>query len=186
MNSDEAAALFLGLLQKSSVSELRNPNTGNCEETYGQIRTYESAVSAMVNSFCFNRDQVLHHIISDQKLAKKFAIVAITWVEAMGKRYNQSYQDLRDKAAVLFCHEVMQLPEAQKHCIGYDTTLGYRQMPYVTRIVAQLMLMHPTNRQTFSGFVLSFLLQYEPYSQMAKVLMRQRGLTQKIVAFPMV
>lgn len=133
-----------------------------------QAEKYVDVVKNMTNNYVFAPDDVLDIICEDAKLTRKFRLFALSWIEAMGMRYKMDYWDMRDKAAVEYCHDVAKMESfrniysrlLKSECADIQKLHDRRQDrvldSYTSRVVENL---HPTLRQSYTGFVLSFLLR---------------------------
>lgn len=133
-----------------------------------QAEKYVSVVGSMTNSYGFAPDDVLDIICKDAKLTRIFRLVALSWIEAMGMRYKMDYWDKRDKTAVEYCHDVAKM-ESFRNIYSRLLKTEYADIhrlhdrrqdkvldTYTSRVIVNL---HPTLRQSYTGFVLSFLLR---------------------------
>lgn len=162
-------------------------------------RRFYRIVSQMVNSYGFSKKEVLDAVLSDKNRTSVFKILALHWVKAQAERYRTDYFDDRDRDSVAVCKKVTQLLQWEKlykktvklkmsqnrklsehgRCIKQEETYGMW-------LIDTLRDMHPTNRQTFSGFVLSFLMQCEGYEKFQREVFECNILFDKNVKFLMI
>lgn len=157
---------FVNFISNITVEQLLAP----AEEYYDELqqgRKYLSIVRKMTNSFIFHPQEVLNAVYS-RRLENVMRLLTLTWVEAMAKRYTSVYWDERDKAAVRLCHDIaamesfwatihkeyqmQHLSKSRQELSGKDTVVSV----YTAVAMSDL---HPTLRQSFTGFLLSFMIK---------------------------
>lgn len=162
---------------------------------HSECESYEKMLAGMLNTYSLSKQEMLEEILASTKLANNFAILACHWVYAMADLYKECYWDERDKAAVTMCWRISNTAEfhmlynsiAAAH---YDSERAYPPTNEVTHAVALTGIcvtnLHHTLRQTYTGFVLTFLMSYKKADKLYKAAVEQGIVSKKNVSFWMV
>lgn len=157
---------FVNFISNITVEQLLAP----AEEYYDELqqgRKYLSIVRKMTNSFIFHPQEVLNAVYS-RRLENVMRLLTLTWVEAMAKRYTSVYWDERDKAAVRFCHDIVAMESfwttihkrfQRQYLSKSKQELSERDMVVSIYTAVAMSDLHPTLRQSFTGFLLSFMIK---------------------------
>ena len=140
-------------------------------DTLSMEKKFRNLVSCMVNSYSFSRSEMLDAVLFDKNRTSAFKVLAFHWILVQAERYKINYYDARDRHSVEVCKKITNLSgwqELYKENVKQEKKRKnsleqeYELRPvtsYGRCLIDMLYDMHPTNRQTFSGFVLSFFMQ---------------------------
>lgn len=170
----------------------------NRTDTLSQEKNFRSLVACMVNSYSFSKSEMLDAVLSDKNRTSAFKVLAFHWILVQAGRFKINYYDARDRHSVEVCKKITDLSgwqELYKETIKQKKNQGiYSEQEYEIRptksygrcLIDMLYDMHPTNRQTFSGFVLSFFMQCRGLEKFQRTILEYDILQDTDVRFIMV
>ena len=155
-----------------------------------EVISFAREVENVVNNYSLDRKGIVERILSESALANSFAIIACHWVEAMSSLYRPDYWDERDKLAIEKCYRFSLIPEFQtlfaKYCCQKYNEQVVKAKTLSLVIVESLLKIHHTLRQSFTGIVLTFLMQFKPASVLANVALESGVVYERDVRFPLI
>ena len=189
--SETAKNEFLSFLGEKK-NQFNEPMKGHYIETSEQAEKFCQCVSTLTNTYGFVRKELAEKILSDSVMAQNFEIIACHWVRACAEKYDRLnyYRDLRDKESAEMCANIVQDEEWVKTYLKTtkvdpadeywtERTLG-------TYCVARCVNMHPTLRQTFTGLVLTFIMNDKGLEKLAEMLLEESIVPSRDVSFVMI
>lgn len=126
--------------------------------------------------------------MGDRKLSDSFVILSLHYIKQCSDKWQRNYWDRRDMASVRMCSDIAECMEfsdfyeskcRKEHGIwelrnGEGTCR--KDMLLGVKLVHGLYTMHPTNRQTLAGLVLSFYANSPKMEKLAKAAHKASGL----------
>lgn len=126
--------------------------------------------------------------MNEKKLSDSFVILSLHYIKQCSDKWKSDYWDDRDRASVNMCRDIVRCPEfsgfyeskckkepgkwelyAEEGDWHNDILLG-------VKLIHSIYFMHPTNRQTLSGLVLSFYANSPKMEKLSKAGHRAKGL----------
>ena len=165
-----------------------------CCKAYEQAEEFRLSLSTMTNTYGFRRKEMVEKILSDSVMTRNFEIIACHWVRACAEKYDRlnccGYRDLRDKESAEMCANIVQNDEWVKTYLKI-TKVDPADKQWTERTlgaycVRQCVNMHPTLRQTFSGLVITFIMNDKGFENLAESLLAGSLVTSKDVSFLMI
>ena len=188
---------FIQILDEISKKELLEK--GDRKRVREKEESFCSTVSGMVNSFGFSKKEVLAQISSKKNRLEVFTVLSLYWIQAQADRHRINYLDARDRLSVVACKKITLLPEWENvyrtgisgedmhgDCLYAAGCYARGMEPFGMHLIGSLYDMHPTNRQTFSSLVLSFLMQKKGMEHLQKEILENSILVERNVCFPMI
>ena len=167
-------------------------------DTLSQEKNFSSLVSCMVNSYSFSKSEMLDAVLSDKNRTSAFKVLAFHWILVQAGRYKINYYDVRDRHSVEVCKKITNLSgwqelykenvnQKKKRKSSLEQEYELRPVKSYGRCLVDMLYdMHPTNRQTFSGFVLSFFMQCRGLEKFQRTILEYDILQDTDVRFIMV
>lgn len=150
---------FMDFLKSVDVKYLNSPLGDDYVNHFNEAKMYRNAVSNMVNTYSFDTKKMLDVIFENKKLADAFEVLAAGYVSACSKKWRPDAWDKRDFMLNEMCHRIILLTNFSTIYPNADYNSDCNRFTtHANSLVHGLTDMHPTNRQTFGGFVLSFLM----------------------------
>lgn len=187
MRQEETKFLeLLGNLPKSKL--LSTGRFKDFQEETDVIGDFDLTISRMVNSFCFSKKEVLEAIMGEKKLSDSFLILSLHYIKQCSDKWCSDYWDRRDMASVKMCRDIVACPEFSEFYESkcrkesgiwelYSKNRGYhKDMLLGVKLINGIYMMHPTNRQTLSGLVLSFYANSPKMEKLSKAGHKVMGL----------
>lgn len=138
------------------------------EEEHKAMENFSNTTTYMVNSFSFSRKEVLDAIMNEKKLSESFVILSLHYIKQCSDKWKRDYWDDRDRDSVNMCQDIVRCPEFsdvyESKCkkepgkweLCAEEGGWHNDMLLGVKLIHSIYFMHPTNRQTLSGLVLSF------------------------------
>jgi hypothetical protein len=138
------------------------------EEKHKAMENFSNTMTYMVNSFSFSRKEVLDAIMNEKKLSESFVILSLHYIKQCSDKWKRDYWDDRDRDSVNMCQDIVRCPEFsdvyESKCkkepgkweLCTEEGGWHNDMLLGVKLIHSIYFMHPTNRQTLSGLVLSF------------------------------
>ncbi|MDE7266656.1 MAG: hypothetical protein K2N89_04235 [Lachnospiraceae bacterium] len=187
MRQEETKFLeLLGSLPKSKL--LSTGRFKAFQEEMDIIGDFDLTISRMVNSFSFSKKEVLEAIMAEKKLSDSFLILSLHYIKQCSDKWCSDYWDRRDMASVKMCRDIV---ACSKFSEFYESKCrkesgiwelcsknrGYhKDMLLGVKLINSIYMMHPTNRQTLSGLVLSFYANSHKMEKLCKAEHKAMGL----------
>lgn len=167
MRQEETKFLeLLGKLPKSTL--LSTGRYADIREEMKAIEDFSLTISRMVNSYSFSKKEVLEAVMKEKKLSDSFLVLSLHYIKQCNDKWSSDYWDRRDMASVRMCRDIVTCPDfldfyeskcrkgsgIWELCVKDGTYR--RDMLLGVKLIHGIYYMHPTNRQTLSGLVLSF------------------------------
>lgn len=180
---------FLELLGNLPKTELLSTGrfTGYEEENKA-MENFSNTITYMVNSFSFSRKEVLDAIMNEKKLSDSFVVLSLHYIKQCSDKWKSGYWDDRDRASVNMCREIVSCPEFsdfyERNCqketskwkLCAEERGWHKDMLLGVKLIHSIYNMHPTNRQTLSGLVLSFYANSPKIEKLSKAGHSAKGL----------
>lgn len=180
---------FLELLGSLPKSKLLSPGRfTDFQKEEKAVKDFHNTITYMVNSFSFSKKEVLEAIMEDKKLSDSFMVLSLHYIKQCSDRWKSDYWDRRDMASVNMCRDIVLCPEFSRFyeskCrkesgiweLRTDTGRYHKDMLWGVRQIHGIYDMHPTNRQTLSGLVLSFYANSPKMEKLSKAGYKSMGL----------
>ena len=180
---------FLELLGSLPKSKLLSPGRfTDFQKEEKAVKDFHNTITYMVNSFSFSKKEVLEAIMEDKKLSDSFMVLSLHYIKQCSNRWKSDYWDRRDMASVNMCRDIVLCPEFSRFyeskCrkesgiweLRTDTGRYHKDMLWGVRLIHGIYDMHPTNRQTLSGLVLSFYANSPKMEKLSKAGHQSMGL----------
>lgn len=187
MRQEETKFLeLLGSLPKSKL--LSTGRFKDFQEETDVIGDFDLTISRMVNSFSFSKKEVLEAIMEEKKLSDSFLILSLHYIKQCSEKWCRDYWDRRDMASVKMCRDIVACPEflefyeskCRKESGIWEVCIRngsyHKDMLLGVKLINGIYMMHPTNRQTLSGLVLSFYANSPKMEKLSKAGHRAMGL----------
>lgn len=178
----------------SFLGEMKCNEVVKCCEAYGQAEEFRRSLNTMTNTYGFRRKEMAEKILSDSVMTRNFEIIACHWVRACAEKYDRlnyrGYSDLRDKESAEMCANIVQDEEWVKTYLK-TTKVDPADENWTERTlgaycVRQCVNMHPTLRQTFTGLVLTFIMNDKGLEKLAEMLLEESIVPSRDVSFVMI
>lgn len=179
MRKEETKFLeLLGSLPKSK--SLSAGRFTNYQEEKSIVINFHDIITYMVNSFSFSKREVLEAIMEEKKLSDSFMVLSLHFIKQCSDKWKSDYWDRRDMASVNMCREIVLCPEFARF---YESRCGkesgiwelctsggvyHKDMLLGVKLIHGIYGMHPTNRQTLAGLVLSFYANSPKMEKLSK------------------
>ena len=192
--SKEAQKEFLILLSEKDVS-YNALTKGNYVGTCKKAEAFSRCLSTLCNTFCFGRKELAEVILADHVMTRNFEVIACQWVRECADKYHRlssyrDYMDERDKASAEMCASIYDstaFQEIYQKITEIDTETEYwEERTLGSMCVFKCTNMHPTLRQTFTGLVLTFLMNDENLKKLSDDLLSRGIVPTKDVSFCMI
>lgn len=187
MRKEETKFLeLLGSLPKSKP--LSAGRFTNYQEEKSIVINFHDTITYMVNSFSFSKREVLEAIMEEKKLSDSFMVLSLHFIKQCSDKWKSDYWDRRDMASVNMCREIVLCPEFARF---YESRCGkessiwelctsggvyHKDMLLGVKLIHGIYGMHPTNRQTLAGLVLSFYANSPKMEKLSKAGHKSMGL----------
>ena len=169
------------------------------EEEHKAMENFSNTTTYMVNSFSFSRKEVLDAIMNEKKLSDSFVVLSLHYIKQCSDKWKSDYWDDRDRASVKMCRDIVRCPEFsdfyESKCkkepgkweLCAEEGGWHNDMLLGVKLIHSIYFMHPTNRQTLSGLVLSFYANSPKMEKLSKAGHSAKGLPyQENVRFVMI
>lgn len=179
MRQEETKFLeLLGSLPKSTL--LSADRFTDFREEEKAIEDFRLTISRMVNSYSFSKKEVLEAVMEEKKLSDSFLVLSLHYIKQCSDKWRNDYWDHRDMASVKMCRDIVACPDfydfyeskCRKESKKWELCTregGYhKDMLWGVRLIHGIYTMHPTNRQTLSGLVLSFYANSPKMEKLSK------------------
>lgn len=183
MATEEIHEEFYNFLMENERGWLMSRVRDGYERAIYQGKIFSSLVGRMSNTFSFKKKELAEHILSDERMADSFSAIAAEWVCDCAKKRRGAvrscgrYPDLRDDASTELCMRIAEMPEWTWNTGAERSVCSY--------YVGCCSDMHPTNRQTFTSLVLTFIMQAPEFKRLSKRILEDGTVNSTDIRFPM-
>ena len=177
---------LLGSLPKSKL--LSTGRFTDYQEEERAVKNFHDTITYMVNSFSFSKREVLEAVMEEKKLSDSFVVLSLHFIKQCSDKWKRDYCDRRDIASVKMCRDIVLCPEFSRF---YESRCGkesgiwelctgggvcHKDMLLGVRLIHGIYDMHPTNRQTLAGLILSFYANSPKMEKLSKAGHKSMGL----------
>ena len=134
------------------------------------------------------RNSQVYKIMEEKKLSDSFVVLSLHFIKQCSDKWKRDYWDRRDIASVKMCRDIVLCPEFSRF---YESRCGkesgiwelctgggvcHKDMLLGVRLIHGIYDMHPTNRQTLAGLILSFYANSPKMEKLSKAGHKSMGL----------